>query len=41
MIKSELEAINFRKRIEVLRNKFANDKQLLEHVERIRKKLNN
>ena len=41
MIKSELEAINFRKRIEVLRNKFSNDKQLLEHVERIRKKLNN
>ena len=41
MIKSELEAINFRKRIEVLRNKFSSDKQLLEHVERIRKKLNN
>ena len=41
MIKSELEAINFRKRIEALRNKFSNDKQLLEHVERIRKKLNN
>ena len=40
-IKGELEAINFRKRIEILRNKFANDKQLLEHVERIRKKLNN
>ena len=41
MIKSELEKINFRQRIEVLRSKFANDKQLLEHVERIRKKLNN
>ena len=40
-IKGELEAINFRKRIEILRNKFVNDKQLLEHVERIRKKLNN
>ena len=38
MIKSEMEAINFRKRIEEIRNKIANDKQLLEHVERIRKK---
>ena len=41
LIKSELEKINFRQRIEVLRNKFSNDKQLLEHIERIRKKLNN
>ena len=41
MIKAELEKINFRKRIEMLRSKFANDKQLLEHIERIRKKLNN
>ena len=40
-IKSKLEEINIRQRIEVLRSKFANDKQLLEHVERIRKKLNN
>ena len=41
MIKAELEKINFRQRIEVLRKKFSNDKQLLEHIERIRKKLNN
>ena len=41
MIKCELEKINFRQRIDVLRNKFSNDKQLLEHIERIRKKLNN
>ena len=41
MIKGELEKINFRKRIEILRSKFANDKQLLEHIDRIRKKLNN
>ena len=41
MIKSELEKINFRQRIEALRGKFSNDKQLLEHIERIRKKLNN
>ena len=41
MIKSELEKINFRQRIEVLKSKFSNDKQLLEHIERIRKKLNN
>ena len=41
MIKAELEKINFRQRIEVLRNKFSNDKQLIEHIERIRKKLNN
>ena len=41
MIKTELEKINFRQRIEVLRKKFSNDKQLLEHIERIRKKLNN
>ncbi len=41
MIKGELEKINFRKRIEILRSKFANDKQLLEHINRIRKKLNN
>ena len=41
LIKGELEKINFRQRIEVLRNKFSNDKQLLEHIERIRKKLNN
>ena len=41
MIKAELEKINFRQRIEMLRSKFSNDKQLLEHIERIRKKLNN
>ena len=41
MIKEELEKINLRQRIEVLRNKFSNDKQIMEHIERIRKKLNN
>jgi fused-like protein len=40
-IKIELEKINFRSRIEALRSKYANDKQLLEHIERIRKKINN
>ncbi len=41
MIRGELEKINFRQRIEILRNKFSSDKQLLDHIERIRKKLNN
>ena len=40
-IKNELEKINFRSRIEALRSKYANDKQLIEHIERIRKKINN
>ena len=41
MIKDELEKIDLRQRIEVLRNKFSNDKQIMEHIERIKKKLNN
>ena len=39
VIKSELEKINFKLRIEGLRSKFRNEAQLLEHIERIRKKL--
>jgi fused-like protein len=39
VIKNELEKISFRNRIEALRNKFRNDGQLLEHIERIKKKL--
>ena len=38
-IRSELDKINFRARIEALRNKYRNDNQLLEHIERIKKKL--
>ena len=41
IIKAELEKINFRSRIEAIRSKYANDKQLLEHIDRIRKKINN
>lgn len=37
VIKSELEKIGFRNRIEALRNKFRNENQLIEHIERIRK----
>jgi fused-like protein len=39
VIKIELDKINFRGRIENLRTKFKNEPQLLEHIERIRKKL--
>ena len=39
LIRSELDKINFRARIEALRNKYRNDNQLLEHIERIKKKL--
>lgn len=39
IIKTELEKINFKPRIESLRFKFKNEPQLLEHIERIRKKL--
>jgi fused-like protein len=39
IIKSELENINFKNRIDALRNLFRNEAQLLEHIERIRKKL--
>ena len=39
-IKNDLEKINIRQRIENLRNKFRKDEQLLEHIERIKKKLN-
>lgn len=39
IIKIELEKINFKSRIEMLKNKFKNEPQLLEHLERIRKKL--
>jgi fused-like protein len=39
IIKTELEKINFKPRIEMLKNKFKNEQQLLEHLERIRKKL--
>ena len=39
-IKNDLEKINVRQRIENLRNKFRKDEQLLEHIERIKKKLN-
>jgi len=38
-IKHELEKINFRQRIEMLKIKFKNEPQLIEHLERIRKKL--
>jgi fused-like protein len=39
IIKIELEKINFKARIDSLRSKFRNEAQLLEHIERIRKKL--
>ena len=39
IIKSELEKISFKARIESLKIKFKNESQLLEHIERIRKKL--
>ncbi len=39
IIKNELEKINFKSRIEQLRYKFRNEPQLVEHIERIRKKL--
>ena len=39
VIRNELDKINFRGRIEALKNKFINDNQLLEHIERIKKKL--
>jgi fused-like protein len=38
-IKNELELIDFRQRIEYLQYKFKNETQLLEHLERIKKKL--
>jgi fused-like protein len=38
-IKNELEKFNFRIRIEELKKKFKNEGQLLEHLERIKKKL--
>lgn len=38
-IKNELEKINFKQRIDILKMKFKNEPQLLEHLERIRKKL--
>ena len=40
-LRIELEKINVRKRIEDLKNKFTGDRQLLEHIERVKKKLNN
>ncbi len=39
LIKNELDKINFKSRIDILRSKFRNEAQLLEHIERIRKKL--
>ena len=39
-IKQELDKINFRQRIENIKEKFRNDRQLMEHIERIQKKLN-
>lgn len=39
IIKIELEKINFKSRVEALRIKFRGEPQLLEHIERIRKKL--
>jgi len=39
IVKMELEKINFKNRIEGLRLKFRSEPQLLEHIERIRKKL--
>jgi fused-like protein len=38
-IKIELEKINFRQRIDMLKGKFKNEPQLIEHLERIKKKL--
>lgn len=39
LIKNELEKINFKSRVDNLRVKFRGEPQLLEHIERIRKKL--
>ena len=41
MIKFELEKINLRQRIQLLRIKYSKDNILQEHIERIKKKLNN